>query len=77
MNSFFKDNSRAIARSLVIAGDPGGLCVEMTPLSALFGTSVVCCTVIVCRKSEGKLILDPGSFFNNLSLDLLNLPARY
>lgn len=67
-------NSRAIALNLVMAGDPGGLCGEMTPAIALW--SRVCCTVIVCRKSDGKLIFEPGSFFNSFNLDLLNFPGK-
>lgn len=54
----------------IIAGEPGGLRGDITP-----GTPL-CCTVIVCLKSEGKLMLEPGSFFNSFSLDLLNLPIN-
>lgn len=63
--------SRAIAWSRVImAGDPGGLLGDITP-----GTPL-CCTVIVCLKSDGKLMFEPGSFFSSLNLDLLNLPVN-
>ena len=68
-------NSRAIALSLAMAGDPGGLCGEITPVMALW-SKVLCCTVIVCRKSEGKLMLLPGSFFSSFNLDLLNFPGQ-
>lgn len=67
-------NLRAIARNRGIAGEPGGLRGEITPLKALL--SIVCCTVIVCLKSEGKLILDPGSFLRSFNLDLLNFPRN-
>lgn len=64
-------NSRAMALNLVIAGDPGGLWGDITAL-----WSSVCCTVIVCLKSDGKLIFDPGSFFSSFNLDLLNFPKE-
>lgn len=64
---------RAIARSLDIAGELGGLLGEIIP--AILGSNV-CCTVILCLKSDGKLIFVPGSFFSNFSLDLLNFPAK-
>lgn len=64
-----KRYSRAIARSLGIAGDPGGLFGDIITLG-----SRVCCTVIVCLKSDGKLMFVPGSFFSNFNLDRLNLP---
>jgi hypothetical protein len=40
--------SRAIALSLGIFGEPGGL---FGPDASRFFLSPVCCTVIVCRKS--------------------------
>lgn len=53
-----------------MAGEPGGLRGDIIP-----GTPL-CCTVIVCLKSEGKLILEPGSFFSSFNLDLLNFPVK-
>lgn len=67
-----KSYLRAIARRRGMAGEPGGLLGEITPLTALL--SIVCCTVIVCLKSDGKLILEPNSFFNDFNLDRLNFP---
>lgn len=64
---------RAMARSLDIAGEPGGLLGDIIPDIA---GSNVCFTVILCLKSDGKLIFVLGSFFKSFSLDLLNFPKR-
>lgn len=49
-----------MALSLGIDGEPGGVSVLRRPSSL----SVVCWTVIVCRKSSGKDIC-PGSRLSN------------
>ena len=61
----------AIARNRGIAAVAGEFGNEIV------GTvSIVCWTVIVCRKSEGKLMFCPGSFFRIFSLDRLKRPFR-
>lgn len=57
----------------IIAGEPGGLLGEITPVTPLGSR---CCTVIVCLKSDGKLMFEPGSFFSIFIFDRLNLPEK-
>lgn len=56
-----------------MAGDPGGLLGDIIP--DILGSNV-CWTVILCLKSDGKLIFEPGSFFKSFNRDLLNFPER-
>lgn len=58
--TIFKLYIRAMARSLGIAGDPGGVSVRNRDSSR----NAVCLTVIVCLKSNGNDIC-PGSRFRS------------
>lgn len=66
-----KKNGDQRAMALRMLGEPGG--VPTFFISAPLPWS--CCTVMVCRKSDGSEMADPWSFFRSRRRPRLNLPG--